>query len=458
MRSVPTIIAGKNSQNAVSLDTARGLTPTSGSITYFNPDQPTSRVHSWNLMLEKEVLPQTVLRAGYVGMHGTHDDETFPVAQTTPTYVWYATKGVALPTGTNSGVLQKPYDLNPDGSLASTLFGTVQELRKTGYSWTNGIQVEVEHRYSKGFQYQFQYNMLNAFRLGSGGGGTDDIVNDVNQYLPGIVPADVSTRHRFLDYQREGSTPKHRIRWNYIVDLPVGKGKPIAGNANKLLNYIIGGWQVSSLAALRSNWFTLSNSMFPTGAPFEFYGYKYPIHNCTATSPTPGAATVCQQGYLWFNGYIPANQINSHTSDGRPNGIMGVPNGYKPAFAPLIPQGQTSLPAFAPANTDVSQFWDTNTVWIPLKDGTVQRTTYSPGINPYQNQYRPGVITWTIDAGLIKNFPIKERVNLRLNVDAFNVLNHPGTPNSISGTSGILNTFGAANGGREVEFTLRLSW
>src|SRR5262249_28608515 len=91
MRSVPTIIAGKNSQNAVSLDTARGLTATSGSITYFNPDQPTSRVHSWNFMLEKEVLPQTVLRVGYVGQHGTHDDETYPVAQTTPTYIWYAT-------------------------------------------------------------------------------------------------------------------------------------------------------------------------------------------------------------------------------------------------------------------------------------------------------------------------------------------------------------------------------
>ena len=102
------------------------------------------------------------MRIGYVGIHGTNDDETYPIAQTTPTYVWYATKGVALPTGTNAGVLQKPYDVNPDGSVASSVFGTVQELRKTGYSWTNGIQLEVEHRYHQGFQYQIQYNMLNA--------------------------------------------------------------------------------------------------------------------------------------------------------------------------------------------------------------------------------------------------------------------------------------------------------
>src|SRR6185369_13388733 len=342
MRSVPTIIAGKNSQDAVSLSTARGLTATSGTITYFNPDQPTARVHTWNFTLEKEVLPQTVLRIGYVGIHGTHDDETYPVAQTTPTYIWYATKGIALPTGANAGVLQKPYDVNPDGSVASSVFGNVQELRKTGYSWTNGIQLEVEHRYNKGFQYQFQYNMLNALRLGSGGGGTDAIVNDSNQYLPGIVPGDVSQRHQFLDYQREGGTPKHRIRWNWIVDLPVGRGKWLAKGSHGILEKIIGGWQVAGIGSLRSNWFTLSGSMYPTGQKLESYGYSHPIQDCTGTSATPGGATVCTSGYLWFNGYIPANRINSRTADGRPNGIMGVPDNYKPFFAPLIPNGSTA--------------------------------------------------------------------------------------------------------------------
>src|SRR6185437_11714639 len=191
-------------------------------------------------------------RIGYVGVHGTHDNKTYSYAQATPAYVWYQTTHSPLPTGTNAGLLQRPYDLNPDGSLASSVFGTVQELRKTGYSWTNGIQLEVEHRYHKGFQYQFQYNMLNATRLGSGGGGTDDLVNDTNQYLPGIVPTDVSARHQFLDYQRESSTPKHRVRWNFIVDLPVGNGKLIARHAHGFLDKIIGGWQIASIGSLRS--------------------------------------------------------------------------------------------------------------------------------------------------------------------------------------------------------------
>src|SRR5262249_41987317 len=273
---------------------------------------------------------------------------------------------------------------------------------------------------SKGFQYQFIYNLLNAMRLGQGGGGPGDPVNDINQYLPGTVPVDINERHRLLDYHRESDTPKHRVRWNFIVDVPVGRGKWIGGRAHGIVEKLVGGWQLSGLGSLRSNWYLLSSSMYSTGQKFETYGYKYPIQDSPATPATPAAATVCTPGYLWFNGYIPANRINSHTADGRSNGIMGVPDNYKAAFAPLVPQGSTASPPNAPAGTDVSQFWDTNTVWIPLKDGTVQRTTYAPGTNPYQNQYRPGVITWGLDAGLIKNIPITEKVNLRFNMDAFN--------------------------------------
>ena len=461
MRSVPTIIAGLNSTNAVSLSTARGLTNTSAVITYFSPDQPTSRVHTWNLTLEKEVLPETVLRIGYVGVHGTHDNEAYSYSQATPAYIWYESTRTPLPTGANAGLLQRPYDLNPDGSIASSVFGTVQELKKTGYSWTNGIQLEVEHRYHKGFAWQFQYVMLNALRLGSGGGGTDDVIGDVNQYLPGLVPADALTRHKLLDYQRETSTPKHRVRWNWILDLPFGNGKPIAGNAHGIVEKLIGGWQLTGIGSLRSNWFSLpsgSGGFYPTGVPVEQYGFKYPIQDCTGTSSAAGGPVVCTPGYLWYNGYIPANRINSKTSDGRPNGIMGVPDNYKPAVAPLIPQGTTALPANAPANTDVSQFWDTNTVWIPLKDGSVQRTTYAPGVYPLSNQYLPGVLQWGLDAGLVKNVHITERVNLRFNMDAFNVFNHPGTPNAISSGSGVLSTIGFFNSGREVQFTLRLGW
>jgi hypothetical protein len=167
---------------------------------------------------------------------------------------------------------------------------------------------------------------------------------------------------------------------------------------------------------------------------------------------------VCQPGYLWTNaGYISSNLINKTNSAGQCIGICGIPSDYKPAQTPLIPWGSTALPANAPVGTVVSQFWDTNTVWVPLKNGTVVRTTYGSGYNPWQNQYMAGPRQWGLDASLFKVVPITERFRLRFNADFFNVLNHPGNPNSVD-TSGILNTQRSGQAPRTLQLSLRLQW
>jgi hypothetical protein len=163
-------------------------------------------------------------------------------------------------------------------------------------------------------------------------------------------------------------------------------------------------------------------------------------------------------GYLWWNGYIPANKINSHDANGNPNGYEGVPASYKPAVTPLIPWGSTAMPANAPAGTNVSTYWDTNTVWIPLKDGTTVRTSDFTGVpNPFQNQWAPGVLQWGQDASLFKVIAIRESMFLRINADFFNVFNHPGNPNSITG-DGMETTRSSGNSPRTLQLSLRLTF
>jgi hypothetical protein len=269
--------------------------------------------------------------------------------------------------------------------------------------------------------------------------------------LPGTVPANYDARNRFLNYERYTDVPKHRVKWNFLLDLPVGRGKKLLGNANKVLDKVVGGWQVAGVGSLRSTWFTLPTGNWNfTGEPVQIYGYKYPIQNCTSG--------VCVPGYLWWNGYIPANQINSHDANGNPNGFEGIPTNYKPAVTPLIPWGSTALPPNAPAGTNVASYWDTNTVWIPLKNGTTVRTTDFTGVlNPFQNQWKPGVLQWGQDASLFKVIPLREGTTLRFNADFFNVFNHPGNPNDIVGT-GILNTRSSGNSPRTLQLSLRLTF
>jgi len=438
MRSVPTLLSGVNSRNAVTTDAAKGLAPGSPFMSYFAREVPDARVQDWNLTLEKEVMENTVIRAGYVGNHSSHLELFYRYNESTPPYIWYVTTGQPLPTGTYANVARRFFD--------QKTYGTLEEYKPIGFGNSNGFQLELERRYSKGYGFQVFYVMDN--NLAAGGLGYNGIIPEVNQYLPGQIPLDLDARNRFLNYRRDTSVPKHRVRWNWLVDLPFGKGKPLMGNAGAVLNRIVGGWQIAGMGSLRSTYFSLPTSLFPNGNAIEIYGYKYPIQDCTSGT--------CYPGYLWWNGYIPANQINSYDPvTGKPNGYMGVPPTYKPSVQPIWP-----YPAnYASLNSTIDPlypWYGTNTLWIPLQNGTVQRQAWS-GLEALRNQYLPSVRQWSVDASLFKAIPITERFSLRFNADFFNVLNHPGNPNSV-GSTGVLSTQSSGNDPRTLQLTLRLSW
>lgn len=440
LRSVPRIVAGTNSTTAIDINDTRTLPRGFATSSFRGVSQPDGRVQDWNLTVEKEVMPATVARVSYVGNYSGNQEIWVRHNESTPAYIWYATRGEPLPTGAFSSVATRPFE--------NTVYGSINEFTPGGRSRFNGAQFELERRYERGFAYQVFYLVGNTMM--NGGQEGNDFVGSLNTYMPGAVPTDINERIRFLQYRRDWEIPKHRVRWNFVADLPFGRGKKLGHNLNGIVDKFIGGWQAAGMGNLRSFFAALPTNVFPENAnTIERYDYKYPIEDCRSGR--------CYPGYLWWNGYIPANLINSYDRNGRPNGVMGVPPNYKPAAKPLIPAGSTALPPNAPGNTIVSQFWDTNTVWIPLKNGTVQRTNFDNGLHPWRNQYIPGPRQWGMDASLFKFINITESVVLRFNIDIFNVFNHPNNPNSIGG-DGILATRNSGSGARTTQLTLRLQW
>jgi hypothetical protein len=445
LRSVPTVVAGVNSRDAVSLSDPKsvlGLSRGSASVMFFDPHQPTSRVHDWNFTLEKEVMENTVVRAGYVGNAGRNLDQTLSYNSAMPSVIWYLTKGVPTPTGEYSGVATRSWD--------QTVYGGISKYQKTGYSNFHGMQLELERRFSKGYGFQVFYVMSNAL-TGTGMAELSGGIPEENQFLPGAVPTDPDARNRFLNYRRDDTIPKQRLRWNWIVDLPFGKGKAILGNAGGLLNRIVGGWQMAGMGSWRTRYIALgspSTTYFPAlgSGKVEIYGKQYPIQDCTSGK--------CYPAYLWWNGYIPADKINSTDPvTGKPNGYMGIPANYQPAAQPLHP-----WPAHPSKSDPMYNYYGGNTIWIPLQGvKNPQRITYNDNLPPWRNQFIPGPGTWGLDASLFKTIPITERFSMRLNGDFFNVLNRPGTPNA-SASNGIINMRNSDLGAREVQLTLRLIW
>jgi hypothetical protein len=436
IRSVPTVIAGQNSANVITLNDPSSLARGSMVASYFAKNQPDARVQDWNFTIEKEVMQNTVARVSYVGNHGSNYEQFNRYNESTPDYIWFVTTGEPLPTGAFANVARRPYD--------NQTYGTVEEYRMSGWSNYSGLQLELERRYDKGIAFQVFYVVGNALAAGGQEFSGTSIISAPNQFLPGLVPTDIDARNRLLNYQRDTGIPKHRVRWNWIADLPFGRGKKFGAGAGGVMNRIIGGWQIAGLGSLSSNYFALPTNIFPTGENIELYGYKHPIQDCRGGS--------CRPGYLWWNGYIPAHQINSVDANGRPNGVMGVPDNYRPAGAPLIPWPRNPNPS-----DPNYALYGTNTVFVPLKNGTQQRTTYNDGLHPWRQQYLPSVRRWGMDASLFKTIPITEQFLLRFNADFFNVLNMPGNPTGISG-EGILSTQNSGQGARELQLTLRLTW
>jgi hypothetical protein len=436
LRSVPTVIAGLNSQDVLDLNRVTGITRGTGTVYYMDPKQPTARAHEWNMTLEREIIDNTSLKLSYVGTNAIRLNQWYSYNDQANNYLWFSGTGEPLPTGEYSAVARRPFD--------KEIFSTIRQFQKTGWSNNNSIVIEVQRRYSQGLGFQVFYTMSNALRA-AGNGWSDDVLFDPFVFQPGAVPEDRDERNRLLYYRRDTDIPKHRVNWNWIADLPFGRGKPFGRNSSGFLNHLIGGWQIAGNGSLVSRYFQLPTNNWGALNPVEVYGKKYPIQDCRS-----GA---CFDGYLYYNGYIPANRINSTTSSGVPNGVMGVPDSYRPFQGPINPTpangGSSSDPLFP--------FYETNTVFVPLNNGTLQRVDYDTNLHPMRNQYFAAPRQWLMNASAFKSVQLKEGVFLRFNIDFFNVFNMPGTAMPNVNTGIITNQF-SDNSPRVLQVTGRLTW
>ena len=446
LRNVPQIQAGVNSADVIDLNNPASVSR-GRSVVGMSGAQPSLRIHEWNLGFEKQLAPSTVVRLTYKGKHGVNADQLYNINGNQTDYIWYLTTGRALPSGEFSNVLRRPYDQNA--------YTDVRILQRSGYINSATWSLEVERRFRRGLGLQAFYTLTNALRL-AGNSFRDDVVSP-SAYLPGTVPTDFRELNRFLFYDRDTAIPKHRIRWNWIYDLPFGRGKPLARHARGMLNTVIGGWRLSGAGTIASTWYAMPTGDWGEMGSFEVYRTKYKILDCrnTPALATDPSNERCIEGYLWYNGYISERFINSRNATGLRNGVFGLPENYQPAQKPANPWPKSGQLTDLNAND-----YDTDYVYLPLITGGVVRVNYDTGLHPWRNQYRLGPFNWTLDSSLMKFFHLTERTRLRVNVDVFNVFNVQGLNVPASdGIASLASSFGGFGfRPRQVQLTMRLEF
>jgi hypothetical protein len=132
-------------------------------------------------------------------------------------------------------------------------FHSLYAWRSVGNANYNAMQVTLRKRMSQGVQFDFNYTYSKSIDLSSDATRVDAWSglggSIINSWFPNQLRgvSDFDTTQQF--------------NTNFLVELPFGKGKRIAGDAGGVLDAFIGGWQLSGLARWTSGFpVTIGNS------------------------------------------------------------------------------------------------------------------------------------------------------------------------------------------------------
>jgi hypothetical protein len=162
----------------------------------------------------------------------------------------------------------------------SQYLGGLNILQTRDYSNYNGLQFQLEKRFSRGFLFQANYVFSKAldvrsfdptFTTVATGGGQSAAATPFDYHTP------------YLNYAPADFDNTHTVAGNWVYDLPFGRGKWIGSNWNRAADALVGGWEIAG----DGNWYS--------GRPITFYSGSNTFSDrvqtpasCTGCSPYMG--------------------------------------------------------------------------------------------------------------------------------------------------------------------------
>jgi len=235
--------------------------PNAPQLYSLDPHLVTPYNQQWHMGFEYQLPADTVLEISYAGSRGLklfafyNGNQSVPVEGTDslPTAPRRPANNTDFPhTPVGDGLCDlNPVDIvngsNPNCNPA--LDTTIATFRSNTFSNYNSLQVRLEKRYSHGIQFEAAYTYAHALDNASSASlGSVNNGDFEDQRFPGTNygNADFDVRQRFV--------------FSYVYDLPFGRGRLYAKDAGRVLNQIIGGWQMTGVfSAATGNYYTATD-------------------------------------------------------------------------------------------------------------------------------------------------------------------------------------------------------
>jgi hypothetical protein len=206
------------------------------------PDLQTPTVISYDLKIERQILPQTTLSVGYIGSHGYH--ELLSIDANVPSNVVICPASPCpanYPSGAYFYYASLAAPLTGTPALANPAVGNTTHWFSEGVSSYNGLEVDVNHTFSHGLQFRGVYTYAKALDDG------DNMNTSVATNSPAFVSNPLDP---LADYGRASFDVRHAGVINATYDLPFGR-KGASGD-NVWANRFLGNWQISGIETLLS--------------------------------------------------------------------------------------------------------------------------------------------------------------------------------------------------------------
>jgi hypothetical protein len=196
-------------------------------------DLQTPANESYTLKIEQQLSPNTTLSVGYIGSHGYHEilsiDANVPVPTICP--------ASPCPANYPAGTWYNP----PNAPLANKAVLNTTHWFSEGISSYNGLEVDVNRRFSRGLQFRAVYTFSKVLNDG----------DSLNTSVATNSPAFASNPLRPMwDYARGSFDIRNAAVINATYDLPVGRRN--APGASSWLHWVIGDWQLSGIETVQS--------------------------------------------------------------------------------------------------------------------------------------------------------------------------------------------------------------
>jgi hypothetical protein len=340
------------------------------SANYIPTNLRNPRQQQWNLTFEQQLPHASSVRVSYIGAHQSGQILGLDAAFLAPNNIPFGTS--TDPTNT-TGIGDGHTPCDPSGNQANgascetsladkarehfPLLGDyITGFQNAGRSNTNSFQTQFQHQAPHFiFSVAWTYQSQNSSGLDI---GNSSLAGDAyNQLDPNS------------DYGVDSWVSHSRLVSYGVYDLPIGRGERFAANTSKLVNVLVGGWQLTyNMFAKSGVWFT-------------------PFLDCTDCDPVvPGNVAT---GAMDAVGDFGATSIRPLIIS---NPRKNVPKGY-----------QWNPAAFALPSIGADLFTQAN---VAKRNSIV-----GPG-------------AYGVNLGAHKNFQLTNRFNVEIGADIDNLFNH----------------------------------